>query len=118
MTHSLIRNKDTSFPTIQLQGIINTTKRGKALNNKCRLFWEDYWKEKSEKAPADAFVSAWAFGSDPDHLLDLVKQGKKQPLVLDTFFMKRNRSRFHNPDNMRSFWTAKKSQKPSLKLHM
>ncbi len=47
------------------------------MNNKSRLFWENYWKEKSEKAPADAFVSAWAFGSDPDHLLDLVKQGKK-----------------------------------------
>lgn len=61
------------------------------MNNKSRLFWEDYWKEKSEKAPADAFVSAWAFGSDPDHLLDLVKQGKKQPLVLDICFMKRNR---------------------------
>ncbi|MGF9725606.1 ASCH domain-containing protein [Bacillus safensis] len=47
------------------------------MNNKSKLFWEDYWKEKSEQAPADAFVSAWAFGSDPDHLLDLVKQGKK-----------------------------------------
>ena len=47
------------------------------MNNKSRLFWEDYWRETSEKAPADAFVSAWAFGSDPDQLLNLVKHGKK-----------------------------------------
>lgn len=47
------------------------------VNHKSKMFWETYWKEKSEKAPADAFVSAWAFGSDPDHLLNLVKQGKK-----------------------------------------
>ena len=43
---------------------------------------------KIRKTPDHASVSAWAFGADPDHLLDLVQQGKKQPLVLDTFLRK------------------------------
>lgn len=37
MTHSLIRNKDTPFPTIQLQGIINTTKRGKSIEQQMQI---------------------------------------------------------------------------------
>lgn len=37
MTHSLIRNKDTPFPTIQLQGIINTTKRGKNIEQQMQI---------------------------------------------------------------------------------
>ncbi len=47
------------------------------MNQKSTLFWETYWEEKSESAPIDASVSAWAFGADPDHLLDLVLRGKK-----------------------------------------
>lgn len=47
------------------------------MNQKSTIFWETYWKEKSESAPADASVSDWAFGADSDHLLDLVLQGKK-----------------------------------------
>ncbi len=47
------------------------------MNHKSTLFWESYWEEKSRKAPHHTSVSAWAFGADPDHLLDLVQQGKK-----------------------------------------
>ncbi|MGG4477040.1 ASCH domain-containing protein [Bacillus altitudinis] len=47
------------------------------MNHKSTLFWESYWEEKSEKTPDHTSVSAWAFGADPDHLLDLVQQGKK-----------------------------------------
>lgn len=83
------------------------------MNHKSTLFWESYWEEKSGKTPDHASVSAWAFGANPDHLLDLVQQGKKQPLVLDTFFTKKNKSRFQNPVIMRSFWTAGRNQKPS-----
>lgn len=62
------------------------------MNHKSTLFWESYWEEKSGKTPDHASVSAWAFGANPDHLLDLVQQGKKQPLVLDTFLRKRTRA--------------------------
>ncbi|OLP64889.1 hypothetical protein BACPU_22100 [Bacillus pumilus] len=47
------------------------------MDHNSKLFWEGYWKETSESAPVDASVTAWAFGANPDHLLDLVLQRKK-----------------------------------------
>ncbi len=63
------------------------------MNHKSTLFWESYWEEKSGKTPDHASVSAWAFGADPDHLLDLVQQGKKNShLFWIPFLRKRTRA--------------------------
>lgn len=47
------------------------------MNHKSKLFWRKYWEDESQNAPPDTSVTAWAFGADPDHLLELVQQGKK-----------------------------------------
>ena len=88
------------------------------VNHKSNIFWETYWEDKSEKAPANTFVSAWAFGADPDHLLDLVQQGKKTATCSGHIFYEKEQEPLRKLGNMRSFWTARMNLKPSSRLCM
>lgn len=50
-------------------------KRGKTMNQTTKSYWENYWKQRGEKAPEA--VTAWAFGVDADELAQLVMDGVK-----------------------------------------
>lgn len=45
------------------------------MNVKAELYWNEFWQGKDEGKPKS--VSAWQFGADPDHLAQLVIEGKK-----------------------------------------
>lgn len=45
------------------------------MNVKAELYWNEFWQGKDEEKPQA--VSAWQFGADPDHLAQLVMDGKK-----------------------------------------
>lgn len=45
------------------------------MNPAAQEYWNEFWQKKNQQPPAH--VTAWQFGSDPDHLAQLVIDGIK-----------------------------------------
>lgn len=58
------------------------------MNQKSTLFWETYWKEKSESAPIDASVSAWHLEQTQIIYLTLFCKGKNSDMFWTSFYEK------------------------------
>ncbi|AKC65649.1 MULTISPECIES: ASCH domain-containing protein [Bacillus] len=86
------------------------------MNHKSTLFWESYWEEKSGKTPDHASVSAWAFGANPDHLLDLVQQGKKTATCSGYLFYEKEQEPLPKPGHYAVILDSREEPKAIIEI--